>query len=60
MHYIRMPYGPGSNHIQFTYVSIGLNTSGDFQEGQKTVLGKVSGTEEGDAIFAVIALKVLD
>jgi hypothetical protein len=57
---IRMPYGTGTNPTQFTYVSIGLNTSGDFQEGQKTVLGKVSGTEEGDAIFAVIALKVLD
>ncbi|HWF08673.1 MAG TPA: hypothetical protein VG297_09420 [Bryobacteraceae bacterium] len=45
---------------QYTMVDVGLQTSGDFQEGQKTVLGKVSGVEEGDAIFAVIALKVLD
>jgi hypothetical protein len=41
-------------------VNLGLNTSGDFQEGQKTVVGKVSGLENGEAIFAVIALKVLD
>ena len=37
-----------------------INTSGDFMEGQKTVLGKVSGVEEDGAIFVVIALKVLD
>jgi hypothetical protein len=49
--------GAGSNTSIF---DVGLNTSGDFQEGQKTVLGKVSGVEDGDAIFAVIALKVLD
>lgn len=41
-------------------MNVGLNTSGDFQEGRKTVLGKVSGMEDEDAIFAVIALKVLD
>jgi hypothetical protein len=41
-------------------MSFGLNTSGDFLEGQKTVLGKVSGIDDEDAIFAVIALKVLD
>jgi hypothetical protein len=45
---------------QFTYVDSGLRTAGDFQEGQKTVIGKVSGAEDGDAIFAVVALKVLD
>jgi len=49
--------GAGPNTSIF---DVGLNTSGDFQEGQKTVLGKVSGVEEGEAIFAVIALKVLD
>jgi hypothetical protein len=48
--------GPG----QFNWTDIGLRTSGDFMEGQKTVLGKVSGTGDEDAIFAVIALKVLD
>jgi hypothetical protein len=37
-----------------------LNTSGDFMEGQKTVLGKVSGTEVDTAIFVVITFKVLD
>jgi hypothetical protein len=64
----RMPYATGSFrgggdalvNTQYSYSDIGLRTSGDFQEGQKTVLGKVSGVEEGDAIFAVIALKVLD
>jgi hypothetical protein len=53
----KMPYATG---LQFTNVSLNLNTSGDFMEGQKTVLGKVSGVEDDDAIFAVIALKVLD
>ena len=40
--------------------NFGLTTSGDFMEGQKTVLGKVSGMEDDTAIFVVIALKVLD
>jgi len=39
---------------------LNLSTAGDFMEGQKTVLGKVSGMEEDTAIFVVIALKVLD
>jgi hypothetical protein len=52
--------GAASPNIQYSYQDVGLKTSGDFQEGQKTVLGKVSGMEEGDAIFAVVALKVLD
>lgn len=42
------------------FIDFGLTTSGDFMEGQKTVLGKVSGMEEDSAIFVVIALKVLD
>jgi len=42
------------------FVDAGINTSGDFMEGQKTVLGKVSGTGNDESIFAVIALKVLD
>jgi hypothetical protein len=37
-----------------------INTAGDFMEGQKTVLGKVSGMDEDGAFFVVIALKVLD
>jgi hypothetical protein len=52
---------PGTpNQVQYTMLDVGLNTSGDFVEGQKTVLGKVSGMEEDSAIFVVIALKVLD
>lgn len=53
-----MPVSTGNNQFQFT--DFGLTTAGDFMEGQKTVLGKVSGTEENTAIFVVIALKVLD
>lgn len=45
---------------QYSYTDSGLNTSGDFMEGQKTVLGKISGMDEDSAIFVVIALKVLD
>jgi hypothetical protein len=57
----KMPYSSGSgDNRQFQYVNAGINTSGDFMEGQKTVLGKISGLDEEDAIFAVIALKVLD
>jgi hypothetical protein len=48
------------NQTQFTYLDVGINTAGDFMEGQKTVLGKVSGMDEDSAIFVVIALKVLD
>jgi len=46
--------------IQYSYQDFGINTAGDFMEGQKTVLGKVSGMDEDTAIFVVIALKVLD
>lgn len=45
---------------QFSYQNIGLNTSGDFLEGQKTVLGKVSGLEPDSAIFVVVSLKVIE
>jgi hypothetical protein len=44
----------------FTMTNVGVRTSGDFKEGQKTVVGKVSGTADEDAIFVVITLKVLD
>jgi len=55
---LRIPTSTGLN--QFQYMDFGLTTSGDFMEGQKTVLGKVSGMEDDTAIFVVIALKVLD
>jgi hypothetical protein len=51
---------PVSTGASFQFIESGLTTSGDFLEGQKTVLGKVSGMEEDTAIFVVIALKVLD
>jgi hypothetical protein len=54
----RIPVPISANQIQYT--DFGLSTSGDFMEGQKTVLGKVSGMEDDTAIFVVIALKVLD
>ena len=54
----KLPISTGNNTFQYT--DLGLTTSGDFMEGQKTVLGKVSGMEEDSAIFVVIALKVLD
>jgi hypothetical protein len=47
-------------NTQYQMASVGLRTSGDFMEGQKTVLGKVSGIADDDAIFAVITLKVLE
>lgn len=37
-----------------------ISTAGDFMEGQKTVLGKVSGSDDDSAVFVVISLKILD
>lgn len=45
---------------QYTYQRLGLDTTGDFLEGQKTVLGKISGADNDTTIFAVISLKVLE
>lgn len=64
---IPVPAGPFQTGVggaqaatQYMYADQGFNTSGDFMEGQKTVLGKVPGPEDDSAIFIVIALKVLD
>jgi hypothetical protein len=46
--------------VQYSYQNLGINTAGDFEEGRKTVLGKVSGSENDTAIFVVVSLKVLD
>ncbi len=54
----KIPIPMDNNTI--SYQNVGLNTSGDFQEGQKTVLGKVSGLDNDSAIFVVISLKVLE
>jgi hypothetical protein len=54
---LQLPAPTGSG---FPNYNVGLQTSGDFMEGQKTVLGKVSNTGDDEAIFAVITLKVLD
>ena len=45
---------------QFNFMDVGLNTAGDFKEGQKTVLGKLSGSEDETATFVVISLKIVD
>jgi hypothetical protein len=52
-----LPFMSGNNPQT---MRVGLNTSGDFMEGQKTVLGKVSGMDDDTSIFVVISLKVLD
>jgi hypothetical protein len=57
---LRIPVAYGNPPTQYNFLDEGLNTSGDFMEGQKTVLGKVSGISDDEAIFAVISLKVLD
>ena len=51
----RIPFGD-----QNQFMNSDLKTAGDFMEGQKTVLGKVSGAEVDTAIFVVITFKVLD
>jgi hypothetical protein len=50
---------PGTSP-QFNYVEVGLNTAGDFKEGQKSVLGKLGGIDDDTAVFVVVALKVID
>jgi hypothetical protein len=57
----RVPYAVGDKQSrQFQYGEFQLKTAGDFKEGQKTVLGKVSGIDDESAIFVVIALKIQD
>jgi hypothetical protein len=56
----RIPVASGVNNQQFTYQDVGMKTSGEFMEGQKTVLGKISGIGADDALFAVITFKVID
>jgi hypothetical protein len=41
-------------------MDVSLKTSGDFKEGQKTILGKLSSAEDETATFVVVSLKVLD
>ena len=54
----RLPYAnPPSG---YSFMDVGFTTSGDFMEGQKTVLGKVSSVDDDSAIFVVVELKVLD
>ena len=57
----KIPFSVGSAQLgtQVQFMDVGLNTSGDFKEGQKTVLGKV-GLDDDSAVFVVVALKVLD
>jgi len=45
---------------QYQFRDLNLNTSGDFKEGQKTVLGKISGVNEDSALFVVVSVKILD
>lgn len=53
------PY-PTGGQGQWQVARLGVVTAGDFKEGQKTVLGKISGIDDDSALFVVIALKILD
>jgi hypothetical protein len=57
----RIPYLTGPDTMtQFQFRSVGVNTAGDFKEGQMTVLGKLSGIDDDNSLFIVVSLKVLD
>jgi hypothetical protein len=61
----KIPFATGAALLQgtgqpFQMMDVGLKTAGDFKEGQKTVLGKISGIDDESAIFVVVALKVQD
>ena len=45
---------------QVNMVDVRLDTAGDFKEGQKTVLGKVSEVADGTAVFVIVSLKVVE
>lgn len=53
----RVPNGP---EVMSGFRELILKTAGDFKEGQKTVLGKVSGVDQDSSLFAVVSLKILD
>lgn len=58
---ITIPYSTGpATARQWNYSDVSLQTSGDFVEGQKTIVGKLSGLDDESAIFILITLKVLD
>lgn len=58
----RIPYAAfqTTNPQQYNLMDVRIRTSGDFKEGQKTILGKLSGAEDETATFVVISLKVID
>lgn len=68
--YFRVPYvtssfkgGENANAListNYQFRDLTLATSGDFKEGQKTVLGKISGVNEDSALFVVVSVKILD
>lgn len=55
---MRIPYRSAPS--AWSFADISLRTAGDFAEGQKTILGKLSGVEDGSAIFVIVTVKVLD
>lgn len=54
---LKLPYSAGNS---FQYMDVTLSTAGDFKEGQKTVVGKLSGSGDETSTFVVVSLKVLD
>jgi hypothetical protein len=61
----KIPFATGAAPLQgagqpYQMMDVGLKTAGDFKEGQKAVLGKISGIDDESAIFVVIALKIQD
>ena len=59
---LRIPFLTSQSHEppQFQYNDFSINTSGEFKEGQKSVIGKTSGGDEDSSVFAVIEIKILD
>lgn len=55
--FLQVPYELSAN--SFHTRSVEIETSGDFKEGQKTVLGKLSGDSDTN-LFVVVDLKILD
>ncbi|HYP08053.1 MAG TPA: hypothetical protein VER03_17610 [Bryobacteraceae bacterium] len=56
---LSIPYAT-NDQGNFRHMDVMLGTAGEFKEGQKTVVGKLSGSVDETATFVVLSLKVLE
>lgn len=57
---MRIPVLVNKSTGAYNMQEIGFHTSGEFKEGQKSVIGKMPGVDEDTSVFVVISVKVQD